>query len=407
MNIFKAIYCRTYQAALRCVMPFMPWRQPKVLSDFAALVDELSAQHKLCALVVTDPVVSKLPMTGELLAALIGRGIKAVVYDRTVANPTLRNVGEAERLYRECGCDCIVALGGGSPIDCAKAVGARIARPNWDVRQMAGLLKVRKKLPTLAAIPTTAGTGSEVTVAAVVTDEQTHRKFAITDFNLVPSYAVLDSRLTAGMPPRLTAATGLDALTHAIEAYIGRSTTRRTRSYALKAVRLIFDNLQRACVDGADLDARDNMLQASYLAGLAFTRSYVGYVHAIAHALGARYNIAHGEANAIALPAVLQAYGGKADRKLRTIAVAAGVADDSVTAAQGAQMLLSALRDMQRKLGIANTVAQLRAGDVPLLARLAEREANPLYPVPKLLGVEQIEQILRSLLPDSDQTIPE
>lgn len=182
-----------------------------------------------------------------------------------------------------------------------------------------------KKLPLLMAVPTTAGTGSETTLAAVITDAQTRHKYAINDFPLIPRYAVLDPKVTLSLPPFVTATTGMDALTHAVEAYIGNSSTRGTRKNAEMAVKLIFENLDTAYTNGSDIDARRNMLHASYYAGCAFTKSYVGYVHAVAHSLGGEYNVPHGLANAVLLPFVLQEYGETIHQKLYKLAVAAGI----------------------------------------------------------------------------------
>jgi alcohol dehydrogenase class IV len=195
------------------------------------------------------------------------------------------------------------------------------------------MFRVRRALPPLYAVPTTAGTGSEATLAAVVTDDR-HRKRMVGDLALIPRAAVLDPLLTVGMPPRVTAASGMDALCHAVEAFIGRSNTRTTRQNAIAAVRLIFADLERAYRDGGDLEARFGMQQAAYRAGLAFTRANVGYVHAVAHALGGRYGIAHGACCAVAMPAVLRAYGEKAHVALAALADAAGVTQGSASAQQ-------------------------------------------------------------------------
>ena len=243
------------------------------------------------------------------------------IFDDTVANPTVANVEAARRLYLDTGCRAIIAFGGGSSMDCAKACGARIARPNKPLAKMEGLLHVMRPLPLLIAVPTTAGTGSETTLAAVITDGESHHKYPINDFALIPPYALLDPEVTVGLPPQLTATTGMDAMTHAVEAYIGGSTTRGTRQAAVEAVRLILESLPVAYASGGDRTARAHMLRAAYLAGTAFTKSYVGYVHAVAHSLGGQYGIAHGLANAVLLPEVLEAYGPAAHKRLGRLAV--------------------------------------------------------------------------------------
>ena len=216
--------------------------------------------------------------------------VKVTICDSVVPNPLDFNVEDALRHYKENNAKAIIAIGGGSVIDVGKALGARIVRPKKSIKKMQGLLKVRKKLPLLIAIPTTAGTGSEVTVTSVITDSKTHHKYTINDFSLIPSYAVLDYNLTLGLPPHITAATGMDALTHAVEAFIGNTRTKETKKMSLEAVRLIVENLKKCYDTPLDKNARKNMLYASFYAGVAFTKSYVGYIHAIAHTLGGKYN---------------------------------------------------------------------------------------------------------------------
>ena len=284
----------------------------------------------------------------------------------------------------------IIAIGGGSVIDCAKGVGARVAYPKKSLNKLAGVMRVMRKIPTLIAIPTTAGTGSEVTLAAVITDEKTHHKYAIMSFPLIPHYAVLDPKLTFTLPPHLTATTGMDALTHAVEAYIGRSTTKKTRRLALEATALIFQNIEKAYADGHDEAARDAMLRASYMAGVAFSMSYVGYVHAIAHSIGGRYGVPHGLANAVILPNVLEAYGKSAHKKLHRLAIAAGVADEGDSLDIGAQKFIEAVRRLNASMEIPDTLKEIAPADIPDLAANAAKEGNPLYPVPRLMNAEEL-----------------
>lgn len=283
-------------------------------------------------------------------------------------------------------------------MDCAKSTGARIAKPNQPLSKMKGILKVHKRLPLLIAIPTTAGTGSETTLAAVITDAETRHKYAINDFPLIPRYAVLDPKVTLSLPPAITASTGLDALTHAVEAYIGNSTTYGTRKDALLAVRLIFENLDTVYKDGSNLDARRNMLHASFYAGCAFTKSYVGYVHAVAHSLGGEYNVPHGYANAVILPMVLEAYGSKIYKKLYKLALEAHVADPQDSYEEGARKFIRAIKDMKLRFQIGNTIPEIREEDIPKLAHYADKEANPLYPVPVLMNAKELEKFYYQLI---------
>ena len=271
MNPLRKAWCRTYQTAFRIVLPVLPYREPRIL-DSIEEVPEVLREHGISSvLLVTDRGIAQIGLTRGLEDALARAGISCATYDKTVANPTVANVEEARALYLESACQAIIGFGGGSSMDCAKAVGARIAQPRKSVGSMRGLLRVHRRLPLLVAVPTTAGTGSEVTLAAVITDEKTHHKYPINDFALIPRYAVHDWRLTRGLPPAITGQTGMDALTHAVEAYIGRSTTRHTRRMATEAVRLVHDNLLDAYRNGGDERARTAMMEAAYKAGVAFT----------------------------------------------------------------------------------------------------------------------------------------
>ena len=293
MNIFKKIYCRSFQTVFKIALPFLPYRKPKIVSALSDIPSVLNKKKKSCPIIITDPGIAKLGILSMLTDVFDDAGIEYHVYDKTVANPTTDTVEEALAIYKDNKCDCIIGFGGGSSMDCAKAVGVRIARPKTHLSKLGGILKVHAKLPLLVAIPTTAGTGSETTLAAVIVDATTRHKYAINDFPLIPRYAVLDPKVTLTLPASITATTGMDALTHAVEAYIGNSTTPGTRKDALMATELIFNNLDRAYTNGSDTTARKNMLKAAYYAGCAFTKSYVGYIHAIAHSLGGEYNVPH------------------------------------------------------------------------------------------------------------------
>lgn len=287
-------------------------------------------------------------------------------------------------------------------MDCAKALGARIVRPRKPLAKMEGLLHVMHRLPLLIAVPTTAGTGSETTLAAVITDETTHHKYPINDFSLIPAYAVLEPKVTTALPPQLTATTGMDALTHAVEAYIGNSTTAKTRAAAVEAIRLIFHNLPIAYENGQDLAARSHMLHAAYLAGIAFTQSYVGYVHAIAHSLGGKYGIAHGLANSVLLPVVLRSYGKAASKKLAELAKLTDLVDNHISEEEAAGRFITHIEEMNRKMQIPHTLPGIRTEDIPELSAYADHEANPLYPVPVLWDQAQLQHLYESVQEESE-----
>ena len=393
MNILKKIYSRTYQGVFRLLLPFLPYREPKLLSSDTDVVSVLKNNKINSVLLVSDKGIRGLGLTKSIEQAIENSDIKLSIYDETVPNPTTQNVADALSVYKNNKCEAIIAFGGGSVLDCAKAVGAKIARPNKSLKQMKGILKVGKKIPLLIAVPTTAGTGSETTLAAVITDSETRHKYAINDFPLIPKYALLKAELTAGLPKHITSTTGMDALTHAVEAYIGRSTTKLTRKAALSATKTIFENLLEAYNNGQNLTARQNMLKAAYDAGVAFTRSYVGYVHAIAHSLGGKYNLPHGLANAIILPYMLKAYGKSVHKKLWKMGVYANLFDKTTTYADGAKLFISKIEEMNKLMNIPTKIEQIKKEDISSLAQTAEKEANPLYPVPVLMTAKELEKI--------------
>lgn len=396
MNIFRKFGCRIYQGVLYLGMAFMPWRQPQILGgedSFTNAVDFMLKRGVKRPLIVCDKPALERGALNPFFETATGK-LDYAVYDGVLPNPTVAQVESGVTVYKSNRCDAILAFGGGSAMDCAKAIGARIVRPKKTVNKMKGLLKVGRKLPPFFAVPTTAGTGSECTVAAVITDEETHLKCPINDFNLIPHFAILDPKLTTSLPPFLTATTGMDALTHAVEAYIGRGNTRKTKRQAEQAVKLVFDNLLEATTNGTNLEARNDMQHAAYFAGLAFTRAYVGYVHALAHALGGKYGLAHGYANAVLLPAVLDCYGKSAYKPLARLARLVGLASRSDKTDVAANKFIQAVRELNAKLNIPATFeGKISESDFSELAKRADKEANPLYPVPKLMGANELKQI--------------
>lgn len=381
-----------FQTCLWIALPVLPYREPEIIKSMRLIPETIKSKNLTRPIIITDRGIMSLGLVNPLIDALNQAGMPYSLYDDTVANPTTQNVAEALELYKEDGCDCIIGFGGGSSMDCAKALGARYARPNKSLGQMKGILKVGKKIPLLIAVPTTAGTGSETTLAAVIVDSETRHKYAINDFPLIPKYAVLDPETTLSLPKSITASTGMDALTHAVEAYIGRSTTKQTREEALKAVKLIFENLDTAYSGGKNIEARRNMLTASYYAGCAFTKSYVGYVHAVAHFLGGEYNVPHGLANAILLPHVLEAYGHRIDKKIHKLAIAANLATAETPNEEAAKAFIQAIKDMKVRYGIGDRIPEIKKEDIPKLAKYADKEGNPLYPVPVLMGASELER---------------
>ena len=398
MNILSTIGCRAFQTVMKWAIPFLPYREPKILHSVQQVPALLQDQDISCVLLVTDRFLHSSGLIDPLKHALTASGIRYVLYDETSSNPTVSNVETARTLYLSNGCQGLIGFGGGSAIDCAKAVGARIARPRKSISRMRGILRILRPIPYLIAIPTTAGTGSETTVTTVITDDRTGHKFPISDFPLIPRAAVLDAEITRSLPAHVTATTGMDALTHAIEAYIGRSTTRETRAYAIRAATLVAENLEKSYHDGNDMVARSNMLNAAYLGGSAFSRSYVGYCHAVAHSLGGKYHTPHGLANAVLLPYVLEAYGSSIYEKGKDIAIAMHLADPSADSREATEHLIAEIRRMNRSMDIPEKLEGIRAEDIPQLAAYAAKEANPLYPVPVLMTRKELEQFYYDLM---------
>lgn len=397
MNIFSKMYCRIFQSSFRVAIPLLPYRQPEIIHGMDEAAQLIKSKGKKRVLIVTDANLYKIGMCAPLEKALEGQGIAFSVYSDTVANPTTTNCEECAALYKKQGCDSIVAVGGGSAMDCAKGAGALIIKPKKTLKQMRGVLKVFGRLPLFIAVPTTAGTGSETTIAAVITEAATRDKFTIISFCLAPQYAVLDPVMTVGLPPAITATTGMDALTHAVEAYIGRSTTRLTRKMAVDAVTLIRENLYKAYSQGSDMQARRNMQRAAYCAGLAFTISYVGYVHAVAHSLGGKYNTPHGLANAVILPYVLRRYGKSCHKRLARLARESGVVQGDMSDAEAAEAFIAFAENLNRTMGIPDKL-KVNKEDIPELALHAAKEANPLYPVPMLMDAKQLEAVYYDIM---------
>ena len=396
----KNLWYRTYQKVLKLAMCFMNWKEPELLEGEGAVL-KLPAFIKEKGinkvLIVTDKGLMNLKMLDPLFEELKKVGVEFAIYDGVQPNPTIPSIEECRQICLDNKCEGIIAFGGGSPMDCAKAAAARVVKPKQSVRKMRGYLKVNKKLPPFFAVPTTAGTGSETTLAAVVTDPETHEKNAICDGSLRPKYAVLDPALTVGLPPHITSTTGMDALTHAVESYIGKSNVKSTIKYAEDAVVLIHANLEKAYFNGKDMEARSNMLKASYYAGNAFTRAFVGYVHAIAHNLGGMYNTPHGLANAVILPYVLEWYGSSVYKPLSKLADLIGITSENMSIEEKAKAYIAEIKRMNKTMNIPEKFDFIKEEDIPTLVKRALKEGNPGYPVPKIMTPKDCEAVIRLL----------
>ena len=392
MNIFSKLFYRTIHFGFYLIKPFLPYKPPVVLNKIEDISVELINLKKNTVMLVSDKMVRSIGLTKSLEKSLVNNGINLVIFDSVCPNPTSDNVETGVNLYNQNKCDSIIAFGGGSPIDCAKAIAARIVRPKKSIKQLKGILKVGRKLPTLFTVPTTAGTGSETTITSVISDSITHEKYTINDFKLVPNYAVLDPVVTYTLPKHLTSTTGLDALTHAVEAYIGKSTSRTTRKQAIEAIKLIFENLETAYNEPTNYEARKNMLIASNIAGKAFSMSYVGYIHAVAHTLGGKYNVPHGLANSILLPIFLKDYGRAIYKKIYQIAVGIGMVEKNTSHKEAFDVFMNRLDDLLVRLDIPKTIKGIKEEDIPFMAVTAAKEANHIYPVPIMKSAKELEK---------------
>ena len=391
---------RAYQRLLQGLALVLPFPQPRKLIGAGALrslPQQMGGRGWRRPLLVTNQQLQQLELPRPLLVELDRLGRPCHVFDQVPDTPTLASVEAGLQAYRAGHCDSLVAVGGGSVIDCAKAIGARAANPWLSCRAMEGLFRVVLPPPPLACVPTTAGSGSEASIAAVLTDHERKRKLAIADLKLLPAITVIDPELMLGLPPAITAAGGLDALTHAVEAYIGRSGTPFSNRRALEAIRAIARWLPRAYEHGDDLEARLQMALAAHAAGEAFTRTNVGYAHALAHALGCAYGIPHGLANALVLPSVLRFSRPTCEAKLAALARAAGLGSARESDQSLASAFITWVDTLNQRLGVPPRIAALRSSDISRISASALREAHPAYPVPRLMQQSDCETLLRGL----------
>lgn len=374
-------------------------REPKVIigegssRQIPAVLRKLNVSH---VMIVSGPTVGR-TVVPEIRRNLEANGISVSHFDKVEANPSVQTVEAIRSMYLADGCNGLLGIGGGSPMDAAKAAAARIARPKTPVDKMAGLLKVLAKVPPIVCVPTTAGTGSEATMGAVVSNHEEHHKYAIMDFSITPLYAILDPQLTVGMPPFVTATTGIDALTHAVESYVTWNyNTNGSNRNAEDAVVKIFRYLERAYKNGSDMEAREQMLIASYKAGLAFNRTAVGYVHAIAHAIGGIYGTAHGLANSVILPIVLEDYGESVWPQLAHLAEITGV-KDSGSDAEKARAFVAEIRAMNKRMGLPSGFGFLDEKDFDEIIDRAMAEALVIYSVPVIYDRERFRHVLNRI----------
>ncbi len=373
---------------------------PKLISGEGTVTQaavQLSEMKVDKPFIVSDAILVKLGIVKMLTDALSAANIDYYIFDQVTPDPTTEVVNNALKFYHDNQCDSFIALGGGSVMDCAKGIAASVTK-NTDIKNLKGLFRIRKSLPPFIAIPTTAGTGSEATLVAVITNAKKKQKFTVVDPVLVPDIAIVDPLLMVGLPAKITAETGLDALTHAIESYSGLHSTELTKAYSSDAVKRIFNYLPSAYKNGNDLEARREMSIASFNAGVAFTRTSIGYVHAIAHQLGGYYHIPHGLANAVLLPHVMEFSFNKSINSYAELAVCAGIASTTETKLEAANKLVAEVKNLNNQLNIQSGFKELKGEDIFTLAKRAVKEAYCEYPVPRQMTVAQCETLLTKLL---------
>ena len=403
MHLFTVLYSKLMSLLSRVLMTFITLPAPLVFvgaGSSAALCKAIVGFGHKRVLVVTDKMLVELGIVAQATKALEEQGIGVEIYDAILPDPDFAQVDGGIQHCRTHSCDAVLAIGGGSSLDAAKII-ALSAGSDQSPRDVLGFFKVSQRgLPTYC-LPTTAGTGSEATMVSVITDTASSTKCFIVDPKLVPSAVALDASLMTGLPPAITAATGMDALTHAIESALSREANDETRQKALTAVSMIFNNLEAAVKDGTNLQTREAMAIASYYAGSAFTITNVGYVHGLAHQLGALCHLPHGLANALFLPHILDFYLDRAAPEMARIAQAAGVGQDTDSDQERARKLVTAVRELKAKIGMPSHADGLKEEMVSELVSRALNESHGLYgyPVPKYMRRKECEEIVRKLLP--------
>lgn len=397
----KKIGYRLYQRGTKFVLNFMKYPEQTCLNQAGSIIKTayiLKENGYRNPLIFCSRTVLKNNLLDDMFVQFKENNISYTIFTDIQSNTTTHNVIDGYNAYISNKCDSIISIGGGSVMDCAKIVGIKVTNPKLSFDDMKKIFNIKNKPPFHISIPTTSGTGSESTVGAVITNPEKNEKYAVLSLLEMPDYYILDANLTLNLPPNLTAYTGMDALTHAIEAYIGTFGTKVTNKKALKAIKSIFENLETAYKDGHNFTARHNMLIASNDAAYAFTRAYTGYVHTISHAVSALYNSAHGRINAIILPHMLRFYGASIEKELSEIAFYSGLADKTTSPKEAASKVIAKIEKMNSAMNIPDKISELQRKDVPVIVQKALAEGNPNYPVPKIMSVSECTNVVSQLL---------
>lgn len=397
----QVLFLRIYMLIFKGATAILPFKWPQTFEGVDSSLElcrYMAKQGHSKVLIVTDEMLTKLGLLDNMQAELDKLELDYVVYDGVKPDPTVAQIEAGYQMLADNNCDAILAVGGGSSIDAAKIIGAR-GKNNKPVVKMAGLFRIFRGILPLYAVPTTAGTGSEVTIAAVISDPEQQRKLPAMDPKLMPTAAALDGGLMTGLPPHITAATGMDALTHAVEAYVSRNAMKKTDGKAIEATQLIMQNLETAVKDGNNLEARQNMARASHIAGIAFTQAGVGYVHAIAHNFGALYHVPHGLANAIVMPHVLDYSKVNCAGRLADLARACNIGQAGDSDEKLADAFIARIREMNQAFDIPSQLKDLREQDIDRIASAALAEARFTYAVPRYMDKATCAGLVRQMLP--------
>lgn len=395
----KILYFKIRAVLVTWLMRLLPRNPPivfKGVNSALTLCEQVAVLGYTKVIIATDNFLGGSGILDGIKATLTKQGVEYVVFDGILPDPAFDQVQEGEAMIRTQRCQAVIAVGGGSVLDAAKMMAMLHTNPG-SLESFDGIQKCKRPGLPLFAIPTTAGTGSEITLAAVITDPVSHRKIPIVDSKMIPGYIALDAEIMKGMPPGITAATGMDALTHAVESYLSKASTSATEEHATAAVRLIFKYQLRAFKEGGDMEARDGMALAAFYAGAAFTRTSVGYVHGIAHQLGRLCGTPHGNANAMVLPEVLAAYGECVHQRLAKLADVAGIGEPGEGQASKAGKFIQAIVDMRKDMDLPLQPKDLKASDIPGIVDEAIAEAGSLYPVPRYMSEAELTTIVNGL----------
>jgi alcohol dehydrogenase class IV len=395
----KILYFKLRAFLVKFLMLLLPRNPPIVFkgpNSALTLCEQVAILGYKKVILVTDNFLGGSGILDGIKETLTRQEVEFAVFDGVQPDPAFDQVQQGEVMIRAERCEAVIAVGGGSVLDAAKMMAMLHTNPG-PLDSFDGIQKCKKPGLPLFAIPTTAGTGSEITLAAIITDPISHRKVPIVDSKMIPGYIALDAEIMRGMPQGITAATGMDALTHAVESYLSTASNPSTEEHATAAVRLIFKYLQRAFNDGNDMKARDGMALAAFYAGAAFTKTSVGYVHGIAHQLGRVCGTPHGNANAMVLPEVLAAYGDCVHQRLADLARVAGIGESGDGAANLAGQFIQAIIELRSAMKLPLQPKDLKPGDIPGIVDEAIAEAGSLYPVPRYMTEAELTTVVNGL----------